>query len=721
MNARPELLTELDGFTIEILQFAVKNKYLGEEASVRFRYLAGRVKEYSGKLLRILKDGYAMYPHRELLQVICTLLVKGGRTDEQSFCWYEMGVREGLRITRLYEHYMLSVPTDQPIEIPKAVKMYFAYECSLPFDRAAYLYADILRQEETAPEMVRSYQNQMCGFVREQIQAGHISRCLSYVYQAVLTPELLNAQTADAFAQLLFIHEVTVENPTIRQVIVIQDKIKGEVRYPVSGGQTQVSVCSADYKIFLQDTCGSRFTRSIPFTLEKLLVPRKFVKLIKPFVTAQITFDLFVCEALGNYNAIHEENAANFERVIYSEKIRMEYKRELRVRFIQYLYDRDEIRKMDETLERMEPEGTDREERAELLRFMVARGMYEKAFDWLKRLGAESASHKTIFRLCSRMLSRETYGQDDVMLSLAHYAFRNGKYDAGILQYLSEYGRGMTRQLRDIWKAARDFEVTSPALCERILMQILYSQAYIGERAEIYLDFCRLSPRADIKKAFLKYNAYEYFVKEKVIEPVMFQELRQLYEQNEAGKLVMLALLKHYSEMAVRLSQDEKKIVTQAIDRLMAENLYFSFFLVFAEIAPRVRSLSERTIVEYRTNPGSRVMIHYVWQKEGRDTVQYKQQEMVHMYGGIFAKSFVLFYGEKLQYYITEEINGVRSLTESAAISKNDVAREDQDNRFSILNDVVLSCALQDYDTLDKLMEEYVKKSYLAKKLFEFL
>ena len=72
-----------------------------------------------------------------------------------------------------------------------------------------------------------------------------------------------------------------------------------------------------------------------------------------------------------------------------------------------------------------------------------------------------------------------------------------------------------------------------------------------------------------------------------------------------------------------------------------------------------------------------------------------------------------------MQYYITEEQNGAEQLTQSDTIRKSDMVREEEENKFSLLNDIVLSKTLQDYDTLDKLSEEYERKSYLVKEIFQ--
>ena len=64
---------------------------------------------------------------------------------------------------------------------------------------------------------------------------------------------------------------------------------------------------------------------------------------------------------------------------------------------------------------------------------------------------------------------------------------------------------------------------------------------------------------------------------------------------------------------------------------------------------------------------------------------------MQEVYGNIFLKKFVLFFGERLQYYITEIKNGKETLTESGTIEKNDTVGERAENRYKIINEMAMS------------------------------
>ena len=123
-------------------------------------------------------------------------------------------------------------------------------------------------------------------------------------------------------------------------------------------------------------------------------------------------------------------------------------------------------------------------------------------------------------------------------------------------------------------------------------------------------------------------------------------------------------------------------------------------------------------MVEYRARAGCRAVIHYVIQSEGGSENEYRKEEMKDMFAGICVKEFILFFGERLQFYITEEVDGNEQLTKSGTIHKSDIGQENGGSRFDMLNDIMIGKTLHDYDTVDDLLREYYRQDYIVDRVF---
>lgn len=353
---------------------------------------------------------------------------------------------------------------------------------------------------------------------------------------------------------------------------------------------------------------------------------------------------------------------------------------------------------------------------------MVLRGMYKEAYEWVRCTGPYRIDVKTLVRLFSRLLAQHEaeMEEDAFMTGILQYVVKKRKYDEQILKYLNRYYNGSIKDMRDIWKAAVDFGVDAYEISERIIIQTLYTGSYIGEEMEIFDAYTKAGGKEEVISAFLSQICYDYVIREKVVDNAIFRSIRRMYREKEELHLVCkLAYLKYYEENPKELAEDMKEMITDFLRDLLHQKIILPLFKSYQGYLPALDMLQDKAILEYRAKPGRRVMIHYLIQREDGKEQEYCKETMRDMFGGICVKEFILFFGERLQYYITEEADGKEQVTESGTISKNDgSSRFHAGSRFQLLNDIMIGKTMQDYDTVNTLLEEYYKKDFMTEKLF---
>ncbi len=727
LNANPVLLQKLDHFEIQVLGFAAKKQIMAPEVISQIHYLVSKRRGYSERILTILKYCYRLGGEEETLREICEILIRGNRVGEEYFEWFSQGIERKLRITRLYEHYMMSVPATFEGPLPKIVMMYFAYTNDLTYEKKGFLYANILRHQDTHPEMVQSYRAQMEGFVAEQLQKGHLNDDLAYLYVKLIHPAIMGPKLARPLAPLLFQHQILLNQENnlmdkIRQVVVIHGKLKGEVRYPMSGGKAMVSIYGEDHKIFLQDGFGNRYVQESLFQIHQYLDPSLFIPAFKSMNLDFPGMDLLISEGCGDYVTIQDDNAPQFARIAESEQIREDYKRDIRSKLLYYYFDKDKMEELDAYLNKISIGKMKTQELSDFVQFMVLRGMYDKALEWITRQGPEGIPAKVLVRLCSRLYVRSDYEWDAYLAELGHLAFRLGKYDEHVLLYLIRYFRGTTKQLRDLWKAAVNFDVETYELEERLLIQMLFSRAFIAEAEEIFRSYARKGGRNEVKEAYLTRYSYEYFIRNRVIEKDIFPYfIAPFKEEKEINLVCKLAFLKFYSENKHLVGPDLGKIIKELLRQLITQGIYFIFFIQFTDLLPQLEFMTDYTVLEYKSEKDSKVVIHYLYESEYENDLEFRKEEMTCMYRRMFSKAFLLFFGESVQYYITEETQDGAEVMESGTIRKSDIGMDKKESRFSLLNDQAIASTLQDYDTMWQLLSEHFRTQYLVDGLFGML
>lgn len=719
LRANPSMLMKLEAFEQQVLYYAVKHDLMKDEIMLQIIYLAQKQKIYSDGVFRILKGCYEKKQANDVLHAICTLLIKGNRCGEAYFEWYRAGVEQNLRITRLYEYYMMSVPRNFDGPLPKIVLMYFAYQSDLRYEITAYLYAYVYRHREEIPDIYVNYAASIERFVAEQLGRGRINRDLAYLYRNMISLPMIDEESAGQLATLLFMRNIKVDSDQIREVILVYPYGVSEEVYPVVLGSAQVPVYDSDCKILFGDGTGNRYTVSVKYQEDRLIGPAKLALMILPFVRNHLGYAVYVCFDYQTAVMVQENNADFFARLVESDRVRESMKREIRMMLVRFYYEKDRMRELDEYLACLAPEDIARHDRKEIIRYMITRGMYEEAYRWVRRYGPYGVEAKTLVKLCSRLLDEEQVQEDQVMTGVLLYVVKKGKYDENVLNYLLRYFSGSIKDMRDVWKAAVNFGMDTYMLCERMLVQMLYTGAHVGEKMEIFRTYSKGGGNEELLAAFLSQCCYDYAIGEQITEPYIFRSVLQLYQDGVPLHLVCkIACLGYYAENKEEQDEKVRQICCEFLRELVDEHIVLPVYKEYQGYIPQMDAYQDKTMIEYRAKAGSRAVIHYVIQSDNGAENEYRKEEMKNMFAGICIKEFILFFGERLQFYITEEVDGSEQLTKSGTINKSDIGQDNFESRFTVLNDIMIGKTLHDYDTVDDLLREYYRQDYMTDAVF---
>lgn len=734
LNKQPSLMVKLTDYERMLLRFALKSGAVTAQIGERVQFLISREKGYDDLLFDVLKKAYEISPSAELLQSICLLLMRGNKTGEEYLKWYEAAVKEDLRVTQLYEYYMASVPLGYKDMLPKMVMMYFAYQNHLEYDKMALLYANVFDYKTMVPEVADSYEETVWDFLREQIKRGRINQNLVKLYKRFVTPERLEDDLASSFAPLLFAHEVKIKRPNIKRVIIIHDKAVGEGKFAVYGDTSYPTIYSRDYSILLEDENGRRYVYDPMVKPTPVLYTRELRDILLPKVEGRAGILLNVCENDIGTEDVKESNVELYEKLLTSDSVTFTLKKEILFRLCKFYFEQDRIRELDRILMMAKPEVLPAEDRGEIIHILVARGFYEMAFDWLSRFGMEHVQEKTCMRLLSRYLERTDFASSDAMCGLSEELYKKGRYDQVLLRFLSTHFVGNTQEMLDLLHACEGFGVDTYALTERILIQMMYVGVTGPERENIYSRYVKNGGSTSIRKAYLSESSYGYFVGDYNPPESIFEEMERLIrEGEELNRICKLSYAKHASvhldpASLVKTGQGtigetvsmKAIFLTEIVTEEIKNHVVFPFFLKFASFIPAVVPYTDRSFVEYRASAESRVIMHYAIEKENSENTEYRKEEMDNLYYGFFVKDFILFSGDTISYYITEETGNREQLTLSATLTKSEnAAAEHAPWRFEMLDSAIKKREQGNDVACGDELREYAKLDFITKQLFK--
>lgn len=714
----PYLLSKLDGFELKILNWARKNGVITKEVATQVISLASAERVYHERLFQILTACYEVTGQEEAVSAICGYLIKGQKFSAAYHKWYELGVSMELRITNLYEAYLLSADTVTIEQAPKIIFMYFRYHNRLSYKQLALLYAFIIKNKKKYKDVYRNYRRTIEQFAMSQIEEGHIDENLTVIYQEMIPLGILDKELAERLSEILFMHRITfkTEYPFTR-VIVVQKQWEAWQSVPILDGTAYFTAITGDYCILLQDANGYLYTDEKNYEVHLLLEAETYLNTAKKLAPDCLPYLVFGFEKKQKEKKFEAEDTEELRVLLSEENVSQEWKVHLLPDFVRCLAEKGLNAQTESLLQYVNDRRMASEERRFLAEQLIENHFFEQAYEMLGIYGCDLVGSSYCVAVCSYGITEENFEEDEYLIKLADYTFRIGKYNEVILRYLCRYYNGPTKHMAEVWKAAGAFEIDAGDLEERILTQMLYSTDYIEQADEIYKSYCRHGGSELVCMAYLTYFSRLYFCKDAVVGADIFSqtEYRRMMHQ-ELNDVQNFALLKYYASLETR-TELQYHIADELLLKYTCLGIWFGFYKKLDERLAEKYHLNDKFFAEYHTKPGTRVFISYC----GNDGV-YRTEQMTEAYDGIFVKPFILFLGERISYYITEK-NEKReqSITYSGELENQDGYAVQGSSRYGMLNTMFSQAALQEGGALKENMKEYHRKKCMTEALFKIL
>lgn len=719
----PTIMTTMSEFEIQVLRFMDRMEVLSADVIDQFIYLISQYKNCNSHLLGLLKSCYRVNPNDDVLKALVALLINTGHKDQDAFEWYSLAVERNVRVTRLYEYYMMSVDMDADIEIPRMVLMYFSFDSTLDNEHNAYLYAYVLKHRAQMPEIYENYREAIERFVSFQLLNGHNNKFLAILYRGLLTESMITEDVARGLKTALFVHRIVTKRPNIVKVIVRYESMVSNVEFEVTDmDRIFIPIYGNHMSLALVDADNNEYIQPEDYVLERLMVPDKYSRVLKPLVD-DIYFDQWICLRGKDIVPVDRSNVAGMERLATSGRVCESVRQKINVALIRFYFEHDMIDELDNLLSSLDISDIANEDISEVIKNMAQRQMYDRAYDYLVYSSGQGVDSKILLKILSRVLFdmgpvENIDEADPVFLALAYQSYRNGKYDEPLVKYLVKFISLSSKELRDIWRTAVEYNLDTTRIEEIILEQVLYTGAYVPGISKIFSSYLNRHADENLTLAYLSQICFDFFVNDKVIDDDYIDALTCFIAEDVSIPLVCkLAYTKYYADKDCRSDERIMRTLMQYLREIMLKGMYFAYFKNYAKDIAFLHRFQDKTIIEYHAQDGNKALIRYMVEKPGSSD-EYVKEEMKEMFYGICVKSFVLFFGERLQYYIIEENRDSEVLTESGTLSHNDMDEGNNISRYSMINDIAISRTLGDYGTMDRYLTEFFVNEYITTEIF---
>ena len=733
-NEKPNLLNQLSQFEIQVMNFAMKTEFVSSELARQFTYLASKLKHYNNIVFEILTILYETFEPLEVLNAICSLLIKGNKRTNKYFKWYKLGVLSNLRIAELYEFYLYSIDEEKNNTLPQSLIYYFSYSNTLNVQKRSYLYAYVIKNKDSIHDLYKTYLISIEKFAHDGLKEGRINSNFAIIYQEIF----FNSDFLQIHKHLLwnvvFRHDIKCNNPNIKGILVGHKELEKTSYIPLAKGQIQIDMFTDNAEVFFIDKKDNLYYKDIDNSDEALMDLASIESSKKDQL--QVDLENPTSVLYTAYRLIKEQSYDNSsmeirKRALKLENITKDFYNNNLLSIISFYNNKSNSIMLDKYIEELDSIPRNAKNKQKFIELLIDRKFYYKAFKEIKKYGFNAINESKLYILCSYILKKvfeedladleiNIDVRDDSLLNLSYYCYKHDRHNKNILRYLIKHFNGNCESLYKIWEGAKDYNLETKDLEVKLLSQKLFTEGELRESYMVYVNFTKTGFNSNLAKAFINYKAYEYLVRQQDIDKRYFTSMESLVKI-EKNNYCILALLKYYSSLE-ELDDDRIKFIHRFTLEYINNGIVFSFFKEFIKYIPMPFDFVYKTPVEFASEPSNTITISYCYLDKDTpiEEVNYINEEMKHVFAGVFSKQFLLFYNNKLNYSIVvEKPDGSIQTTEEKTIELSQDMELNDQNLYNKINLLKLALDSKDSKTFIESYDKIIKTDYIVSKAFK--
>lgn len=720
INGEPLLLKKLSSVEIAAVRFGLKNNYLSKEAEEEFLQLAAREKKFRSSVFSLLGSIYDRERKPEIIQIMCSLLIKGNKLEHRYHRYYLEGIRCGYKIVGIQENYLRSMNHSQYDLIPDSVLRYFNYKSILTDSEYAYLYANVITNKRQYLGQYEEYLPNMEAFMRGQIVKGNMSDDLCIIYSEFLRPQAVTAHFASSLVNVIFKRKLTVANDNITAVVVSHKELEEETVVPVVNHVAYVDMITESAVISLVDKEQNRFISTIPYKLQKLVDESEYIEILAQFAADDYRYVLYQYDVLEAYDAADAREVNIARDILAFREISQETRQQAIFGIVRYYHTHLDMDILRSYLDRMDMAYVSPQNAVEYINYLLECGLYDKGYDAVKRYGYQGVQVDNLIQMVEAVKEFSQYAGEETLVSVAAYLYRMGQETPEILGYLVDSYQSSVKDMLRLWKRANGRLARLDMLEENIICETLYTEQWHTDVFSVFASFVEKKRRGMVVKAFFKRASFAYLVEESELPGTFFASLyRQMLLEEMEDDMCLAAMLLYFSRKS-RLENEEIIWMKKKIEYFVKRGILLPFFRKFKRYMKLPKDLFLMTYVVTRDKAGKQISFQYGIQSGVEKPECNKTARMMEILPGYYIKEFVLFHGENLLYEMPEENVRHTHVYESEGM-KAKGETEEYENRFEMLNSMLLNQEIGENQMLVNKIDKYLKLAAVVEENLELL
>ena len=717
---RPDLLSELNDFNVQVLNFAVKNEYLNSGLVDRLPEVIlsmdlDKHKNTSFNLtINILKIFYKKDPSGNILKALCTLLILTKNKNTENHDYFKRAVREAFTIKELYHYYIYTMDKKKMEPIPDKIIEYFSKNIEEIHEYRSYFYANLIENKLKNPSHYRNNVNMIVSYANEQLSVGRVDDWLGIIVKDILDNDLVTGEIEKNLFVILYSKKIICNNKRMVSVLVFHNELNLYQDVFLEDGKAFVYIYSKSAIVLFKDVSGNIYA-NVDYDKEDLIDTGEYVDIF--IKNAPINRYMLLEDTLPLLNSYREpvEILKYLSKQLKTGLLRTEYEKKIMNIAVKFFSKKDDPEIYDALLS-FKKFNLDEETSAKIIEIMINQTYYMQAYDEIEKTGFKLIKPEAVSKLAHVLTGFSSYDKEDkLLLDLCEFAFLKTPFDKEIFDYLSSFYNDSVEVLVELFRAAKAYGENTEAVAEKVLKRAVETRNNPEGTFYVFENYYNSGSNELLKDEYLTLRAEKYLFENETKEKDFFKFLESGFVMRHNYEDVVYAAYIYYildlpAPKESQISQAATLLKNLTKKGIMLEK--FKEFKKFKNKAEIPSTLSNSIVVSKFVTEGNKTpQITYVKIREDGEENKETTEEMTRLFKGAYAKYFTLFEGETLNYKIDDE--------EEKSVDYSDFEMVKDGSRFAELNEMIVLYKDERTDELKEKAKEYYVKERLVNRFFK--
>lgn len=426
---------------------------------------------YSVLICRMYQMLYEQFPSRMLLASLCKCMIRCDRRNQKSFQYYEQAVEQDVKIVRLYDYYIDTLPIDYEEAINREVLLYFSLDDAINPQIYKKLCLNVLRFYVEDPQIYQEYTMNLLDFLKSRMMRHSWDRDLVLLADQFLTKDRIDQELAQALLPMLYYVQVKAQLPDKSQVIFKSGIYKEPQVGIFKHGMACLDAPGGNGTFRLQLPSGETM-ESTSMTVGFLIQNEDLRQVCEELCSEDETLLLFQTYAEISRKAYHACDFSLCIQYLKREDLDASFRKQL-LDFIMknvqaHPYEAGIVPILCQCADLM-----DTKQLALLIELLIQKGCYTEAIEFLTGISPVLVNPASLCALADALVQYPENQSNLNLIRLLWYLLEKELLNDSLIIYLAENFSGSEGRLRKLYRICQAKKLSSFALGKRLLLRIL--------------------------------------------------------------------------------------------------------------------------------------------------------------------------------------------------------------------------------------------------------